>query len=519
MASGEELETKAKELERADRHQEALDAYLRLAEEAEGDGAAVLWRRIGSIQRRTGDVDAASTSYARAVELFAAAGQKNNALALCLDLAEADAIAPPTYLTQLRLALDLGYPAVARLALTPLLLDVIHGGDSEELPRLIASFLERFGSDPRSSPGALVESLPAADEEQAVPLLLAVWSILDERAAAEMANRLRAEIVRIQPSADPRPGSGNSPTPAEGVGGETASNLPLIVPTSLAAEDSFEIAPLQGLEPTHADLDREPAEVGTADELPILEPAAGHPAERTRPSRYDLDAAGEEDQLEEDEEFEEGEPLPLLVPNDREAPFDSRSLTGKGAEYRSAMEERVESLADDISDPDIREQAPPDAVGTSPSPQLDIVAITSELDLISGREVEESDAASHYDVGVAFKEMGMIDDAIARLAAALAGGYNPLATLEVLGEILVAQGRNDVANRVLGFARTTDPASDDAMAGVLYWLARSDEALGRSSDARALFSRVVSVAPTFHDASTRLSASAASDFDTRKRQD
>ena len=47
------------------------------------------------------------------------------------------------------------------------------------------------------------------------------------------------------------------------------------------------------------------------------------------------------------------------------------------------------------------------------------------------------------DLGVAYKEMGLTSESIAHLAAALRGGHDPVATAEVLGEILVAAGWSD----------------------------------------------------------------------------
>jgi hypothetical protein len=63
-----------------------------------------------------------------------------------------------------------------------------------------------------------------------------------------------------------------------------------------------------------------------------------------------------------------------------------------------------------------------------------------------------------------------------------------------------------VANRVLAFARSADRSFDVELAGVLYWLARSDAALARHDDAQALFYRVNAVAPAFRDVRQRVAA-------------
>ncbi|HYH81866.1 MAG TPA: tetratricopeptide repeat protein [Longimicrobium sp.] len=117
-------------------------------------------------------------------------------------------------------------------------------------------------------------------------------------------------------------------------------------------------------------------------------------------------------------------------------------------------------------------------------------------------EVEDSD--SHYDLGLAFKEMGLIDEAIAEFQVALRGGANPLATLEMLGQCFVEKGQYAVAARVLDRALRIPGASDSDLVGVLYQLGRSEEALGRTQAAIELFERVLSVDIRFRDTARRI---------------
>ncbi len=117
-------------------------------------------------------------------------------------------------------------------------------------------------------------------------------------------------------------------------------------------------------------------------------------------------------------------------------------------------------------------------------------------------EVEDSD--SHYDLGLAFKEMGLIDEAIAEFQVALRGGANALATLEMLGQCFVEKGQFAVAARVLDRALRLPGASDSDLVGVLYQLGRSEEALGHTQAAIDLFERVLSVDIRFRDATQRI---------------
>jgi len=120
--------------------------------------------------------------------------------------------------------------------------------------------------------------------------------------------------------------------------------------------------------------------------------------------------------------------------------------------------------------------------------------------------IEVEDATSHYDLGLAFKEMGLVDEAISEFQVALRGGANPLATLELLGQCFVEKGQYAVAARVLDRALRIPNASDADLVGVLYQLGRSEEALGRPRQAVDYYERVLSVDIRFRDAGRRIDA-------------
>src|SRR4029079_6918841 len=111
-----------------------------------------------------------------------------------------------------------------------------------------------------------------------------------------------------------------------------------------------------------------------------------------------------------------------------------------------------------------------------------------------------------YDLGLAFKEMGLIDEAIAEFQVALRGGANPLATLELLGQCFVEKGQHAVAERVLERALTLPNVTEVDLVGVLYHLARADEALGRPHEAMEHYERVLSVDIRFRDTGRRIEA-------------
>ena len=118
----------------------------------------------------------------------------------------------------------------------------------------------------------------------------------------------------------------------------------------------------------------------------------------------------------------------------------------------------------------------------------------------------EEDYESHYDLGVAYKEMGLLDDAISEFQKALRSKSHRLPAYEALGQCFVEQERFQVAATVLSRALHEPGLTDDHRVGVLYLLAYSTEALGRWDEAKSYYQRVYATDINFRDAASRLAA-------------
>ena len=122
------------------------------------------------------------------------------------------------------------------------------------------------------------------------------------------------------------------------------------------------------------------------------------------------------------------------------------------------------------------------------------------------RVVGEDDFESHYDLGVAYKEMGLLDDAIAEFQKALRSRKHRLPAYEALGQCFVEQSRHAVAATVLTRALHEPGLGDQHRIGLLYLLAYSCEALQRRDEARSYYSRVYATDINFRDVAARLAA-------------
>jgi tetratricopeptide (TPR) repeat protein len=124
------------------------------------------------------------------------------------------------------------------------------------------------------------------------------------------------------------------------------------------------------------------------------------------------------------------------------------------------------------------------------------------------RGIEQNLAAddyqAHYDLGVAFKEMGLLDEAIAEFQKALRAPEGRLRTSEALGIAFFEKGQFAIAETVLRRAVDGLEGGDDEKIGLLYWLGRAAEEQGKSVEALRSYERALAVDIRFMDTSDRI---------------
>lgn len=118
--------------------------------------------------------------------------------------------------------------------------------------------------------------------------------------------------------------------------------------------------------------------------------------------------------------------------------------------------------------------------------------------------IEEEDAQAHYDLGIAFKEMGLLDEAISEFQKALRAADSRLRTSEALGLCFFEKGQFSVAATVLRRAIDSETGGDEQKIGLLYWLGRCEEHQNRPSDALQHYQRVFAIDINFGDVSDRV---------------
>ncbi|MDZ4863597.1 MAG: tetratricopeptide repeat protein, partial [Gemmatimonadota bacterium] len=123
--------------------------------------------------------------------------------------------------------------------------------------------------------------------------------------------------------------------------------------------------------------------------------------------------------------------------------------------------------------------------------------------------IDADDYQAHYDLGVAFKEMGLLDEAISEFQKSLRAPEGRLKTSEALGSAFFEKAQYTIAEAILRRAVESLGATDDSQIGLLYWLGRSQEAQGKAGPAITNYERVLAVDIGFQDTSARMTRLAA----------
>jgi tetratricopeptide (TPR) repeat protein len=135
---------------------------------------------------------------------------------------------------------------------------------------------------------------------------------------------------------------------------------------------------------------------------------------------------------------------------------------------------------------------------------VDFAAMLEQFKSKVAEALEEEDATSHYDLGVAYKEMGLIDEAIAEFQIAARGMDFRLRAIEMLGACFLEKHDYRIALKVLGRAIQVPGYAEDDLVGIYYAMGRAFEALGEHTRAVEWYERVLGCDLNFKDASQRL---------------
>jgi tetratricopeptide (TPR) repeat protein len=138
--------------------------------------------------------------------------------------------------------------------------------------------------------------------------------------------------------------------------------------------------------------------------------------------------------------------------------------------------------------------------------QADFAKMLSQFKEKVSEHVAADDVSAHHDLGTAYMEMGLLDEAIGEFQAALRASPHHLPTHEVMGRAWMEAGKPEMAARSLRRALDSEFEIEDELIGIYYLMGRAMEELGNNSEALEFFEKVFSLDINFQDVTERLRA-------------
>jgi tetratricopeptide (TPR) repeat protein len=120
--------------------------------------------------------------------------------------------------------------------------------------------------------------------------------------------------------------------------------------------------------------------------------------------------------------------------------------------------------------------------------------------------IETGDTASHYDLGITYKEMGLLDEAIDALQKASEGNQEKLKALEMLGLCYLEKGEMESAAFQFIQALRLEGYSAEEKIGLQYNLGLAYETMGQKKKAIEIYEEAFKVNNKFKDLDKKLSA-------------
>ena len=120
--------------------------------------------------------------------------------------------------------------------------------------------------------------------------------------------------------------------------------------------------------------------------------------------------------------------------------------------------------------------------------------------------IDENDVMAHYDLGTAYMEMGLLDEAIGEFQVVLRGTSDHLPTYEMLGQTFLQKNEPKAALRALKRGLDAPCEIEEERVGIYYYIGLANETLGDKETALEFYGRVFALDINFADVTERLRA-------------
>ena len=309
------------------------------------------------------------------------------------------------------------------------------------------------------------------DEEGAVDLPMMSFDADEDEAAEEE----EAEEL-------PMMSFGDDDEAEDAEGDEVAAALPGFASEDAEDEETAELPTFE------MDAPGDEYDVESEDELPILASASDDGDDGAAFGASEAAIAREDAQ----EEAAAEAPLHVPPPKEEEAPAPEGGYVDLGAMILGGgSDKKTTRFKVAYEEPSGDEEA-------------DFAKMLTQFKDKVSENIETGDVRAHYDLGTAYKEMGLLQEAISAFQAALRASSEHLPTYELMGQTFIEMGQPEAAVRTLQRALKIPSGVEDEFVGIYYYLARAYEALDKKDSAVEYYDRVFSLDINFADVTERL---------------
>ena len=136
--------------------------------------------------------------------------------------------------------------------------------------------------------------------------------------------------------------------------------------------------------------------------------------------------------------------------------------------------------------------------------QADFEKMLDQFKKKVSENIETSDVTAHYDLGTAYMEMGLLDEAIGEFQMVLRSTSDHLATYEMLGQTFLQKQEPEAALQSLTRGLDAPCAIEEERVGIYYYLGLAHETIGNTEAAVEFYDKVFAIDINFADVTERL---------------
>jgi len=168
-------------------------------------------------------------------------------------------------------------------------------------------------------------------------------------------------------------------------------------------------------------------------------------------------------------------------------------------------EEQFFDLAAELEKELAEEEMVAEATGEGKASDVSIEQLFKEFQRGVAEQVQEEDYDTHFNLGLAYREMGLVDEAIGEFQLSAKSPDYLVESASMIGACFIEKGLPEQGAEWYGRALGAPSLSLEMELGLRYELGSAQEAAGNTEAALASFSEVLAINPAFRDIMDRVS--------------